>query len=230
MKVTTTGRGPKPFAWSYSKLKNFESCPKRHFHYDIQKDVKEDESDQLVWGNLVHKSAHELLSKGKPLPAGMTALGGWCARIQSVQNSKILVEQKFAITKDFGPCEWFASDAWFRGIGDVVQLIGNVALIIDWKTGKILEDSHQLALNAACVFAHFPEVQKVRSEFVWLKEGPGVSSRADFARSDMPDMWRQMWPRIESLKIAHDTGSYPAKPGRLCRNWCGVKACPHWGE
>src|SRR5205807_2231069 len=80
-------------------------------------------------------------------------------------NVRILVEQQLAINADFGPVPWFDSAAWFRGIGDVIKIVGPVALIVDWKTGKIVEDSQQLALMAACVFAHHPEVQKVRSEF-----------------------------------------------------------------
>jgi hypothetical protein len=50
-----------------------------------------------------------------------------------------------------------------------VKIAGPVALIVDWKTGKVLENSEQLALMAQCVFAHFPQVMKVRSEFVWLQ-------------------------------------------------------------
>ena len=51
MAVTTYNK-PKPFAWSYSRLKNFEVCPKRHFHVDIAKDFREEEGESLVWGNI----------------------------------------------------------------------------------------------------------------------------------------------------------------------------------
>ena len=54
MQVTTTRNKPKAFAWSYSRLKNFESCPKRHYHVDVVKDVREEESEQLKWGNALH--------------------------------------------------------------------------------------------------------------------------------------------------------------------------------
>ena len=36
---------PKAFSWSYTKLKNYETCPKRHFHYDVRKDIKEPEGE-----------------------------------------------------------------------------------------------------------------------------------------------------------------------------------------
>jgi hypothetical protein len=233
------GGSVKPFAWSYSRLKNFEVCPKRHWHVDINKDVKEEEGEQLLWGNAVHKALANLIDKGTPLPVGMTHFQKWVDRIVTGQGNpgvQMLVEQQLAINADFGPTAWFPSDArkqgtgepWYRGIGDVIKIVGPVALIIDWKTGKILEDSQQLALMAACVFAHHPQVMKVRSEFIWLKED--ASTRGDFHRNEMAAMWRHLWPRIEALKHAHETTTYPAKPGRLCKRYCPVKSCPHFGE
>jgi hypothetical protein len=218
----------KPFAWSYSRLKNFETCPKRHWHLDLQKDVKGDDSEQLRWGNQVHKAAAKRLTLGTPLPMGMDTLGEWCDRLLAVDTPK-QVELKLAITRDFAPCDYFAKDVWFRGVADVLMVDGNAGIALDWKTGKILEDGVQLALMAACIFGHNPDVQKVRTEFVWLKEG-GVTTREDFDRDTMAVMWRHIWPRIEMLENAYKTTSYPAKPGYLCRKWCPVKQCPHHGE
>jgi hypothetical protein len=216
----------KPFAWSYSKLKNFESCPKRHWHVDVAKDVKEPESEQLLWGNQVHKALAKRCSLGSALPPGMESYEKWCSRILTGEGN-IYVEQQLAITKEFGPTEWFGKDAWYRGIADVLKINGAVALAIDWKTGKLLDDPVQLALMAACIFAHHPGIQKIRTEFVWLKEN--TSSREDFDRATMAVMWRNIWHRIEQLESAHKTTSYPAKPGYLCRRWCPVTSCPHHG-
>ena len=218
----------KPFTWSYSRLKNFETCPKRHFHVDIAKDVKEDESEQLKWGDLVHKSAAKHLGAGTKLPPGVDkVLRPWCERLRSTPGT-LLVEQKLAITKDFGPTDFFAKDVWYRAIGDVIKINGPVALVLDWKTGKILEDSVQLALTAQCVFAHHPDIQRIRSTFVWLKEDAETSE--DFERSDMPNLWRAIWHRLEALREAHERQEYPPKPGFLCRRWCPVTKCPHHGE
>ena len=46
----------KAFAFSYSRIKNFEACPKRHLEVDLKKTFKEADSDQLTWGNAVHKA------------------------------------------------------------------------------------------------------------------------------------------------------------------------------
>lgn len=227
MEITTVRNKEKPFSWSYSKLKNFETCPKRHWHVDVARDVKEPEGEALMWGNVVHKALADRVEHGTPLPKTMSEYESWASRILTGQG-KILVEQKLAINKEFGPESWFSDNAWYRGIGDVIKVVGPVALIVDYKTGKIIEDGSQLALMAACVFAHHPEVQKVRSEFIWLKED--ANTRADFTREGMVKVWRDLWPRIESLEYAHKTVSFPPKPGSLCKRWCPVNVCPHHGE
>jgi hypothetical protein len=229
----------KPFAWSYSRLKNFETCPKRHWHVDINRDVKEEEGEALLWGNEVHKAIENRIAKNAPMPYGMEPFEKWVQKVVTGQGNpgvQVLVEQQLAINANFGKTAWFPSDAkragtgdpWFRAKGDVIKIVGPVALIVDWKTGKPLEDSQQLALMAACVFAHYPEVMKVRSLFVWLKHD--CETKEDFHRNDMAAMWKHLWPRIETLKHAHDTTTYPAKPGPLCRRYCPVAACPHHGE
>lgn len=227
MLITTRNR-PKPFTWSYSRLKNFETCPKRHWHLDIAKDVKEEESEQLSWGNFVHAALAKRISKSEPLPKGMEEYETWCEKIlKDSDDAEILVEQKLAITKEFDPCGYFDANVWFRSVGDVIKISGAVALIADWKTGKILEDGSQLALAAQCVFSHHPSVHAVRSEFIWLKEDATTSQI--FKREDMPGVWNAIFPRIRSLECAARDMSYPPKPGGLCRRFCPVTQCPHHG-
>lgn len=227
IKTVTTGGRAKKFSWSYSKLKNFEVCPKRHWHVDIQKDAREEDSEQLQYGNSLHKALAAAISGTEPLPKPFANMQGWVDKVTSGSYDKILVEQQLAIRDDYGPTEWFGKDAWYRGIADVIKLWGPVAVVLDWKTGKVKEDGVQLALMAACVFAHYPEVQKIRTEFIWLKED--AQTRADFSRADMAGMWNGVMPRVQMLEAAAKTTSYPAKPGALCRRWCPVTQCPHHG-
>lgn len=227
--MVTTRNRPKAFTWSYSRLKNFETCPKRHWHLDIAKDVKEEESEQLTWGNFVHAALAKRIADKVPLPSGMEEYEAWCEKIlKDSDQATILVEQKLAITKDFDPCGYFDSNVWFRSVGDVVKINGQVALIADWKTGKIVEDSCQLALAAQCVFAHHPGVHAVRSEFIWLKED--ATTTQIFQRDDMRGVWNGLFPRVRTLEKAAQETNYPPKPGGLCRRFCPVTQCPHNGE
>ena len=224
--VVTTRSKPKPFAWSYSKLKNYESCPKRYYNVDVAKVVKEEESEQLQFGNALHKALAEAISGKAPLPKPFAGYQQWVDKVTKVEGD-ILVEQQLAITKDLTATKWFGNDAWYRGIADVIKVVGPVAVVLDWKTGKILEDGVQLALMAQCVFAHHPEIQKIRTEFVWLKED--ATTRADFAREDMANVWAGLLPRVRTLEDAHAAANFPPKPGYLCRKWCPVDSCAHHG-
>jgi hypothetical protein len=226
MQVTTTRSKPKPFAWSYSKLKNYESCPKRYFHVDVEKSIKEEESEELKFGNMLHKALAKACAGEEELPKPFASYQEWVDKVRT-GNATIHVEQQLAIREDLTATEWFGRDAWFRGIADVIKVVGPVALVLDWKTGKIVEDSVQLALMAQCVFAHYPEIMKLRTEFIWLKED--ATTRADFVREDMVKVWAGLLPRVTMLKGAHDSMNFPPKAGYLCRKWCPVSQCPHHG-
>lgn len=229
IKLNTTRHTPKNFAWSYSKLKNYETCPKRYFHIDIEKSVKEEEGESLLYGNAVHKALASAISGKEQLPAPFAKLQKWVDKVVGDKSvpSKILVEQQLAVTQALTSTGWFDADVWYRGIADVLKIMGPVALAIDWKTGKILEDGVQLALMAQCIFAHHPEVQKIRTEFVWLKED--ATSRVDFTRADMVGVWAGVLPRVTMLENAAKAVLYPPKPGGLCKRFCPVSACPHQG-
>lgn len=228
-----SGFTKKPFAWSYSKLKNFEACPKRHWHVDLAKDWKEPYSEELKHGDTIHKLLEQRVGYGTALPPLHSELEQWAKRVLDAPGT-VLVEQQLAITSDFRPTAWFASEAardaqpWFRAKIDVVKLHGPVALVIDWKTGKVKEDVTQLLLNAAAVMYHHPEVLVVRSYFFWLAED--AESEVTMHRDQLPELWSSLWPRIEALRLAHETTDYPAFPNRLCAQWCPVKSCPHNGQ
>jgi hypothetical protein len=214
----------KAFAWSFSKLKNFETCPKRHEQIDILKNYHEDEEPggALEWGNRVHHALHATLGKGTPLPSEMKDYQKYVDMVGKLPG-KLYVEQKYAITVDFGPTTYFAPNVWYRGIGDVVKIAGTRGTILDWKTGAIKVDSVQLMLMAQCVFSHFPQVQRVHTGYIWLKEDATTVEIYD--RRDMATSWVGLLDRVGQLEHAAVTQSYPAKPSGLCLNWCPVASC-----
>lgn len=217
----------KPFAWSYSKVKNFESCPRRYKRVDVDKAFK-DESEQLDFGNKLHDALAAYIGKGTTLPSAFAAYKNWADKVKDGDGFTILVEQKYAIRQDMSPTTWFGKDVWYRGIADVVKMCGPVALAVDWKTGKVLEDGVQLALMAQCLFSHYPELQVIRTEFIWLKED--ATTREDFKRDDMASIWAGVLPRVAALQHAHTTNEFNPKPGYLCRKFCPVIDCEHNGR
>ena len=217
----------KEWAWSYSKLKNYEQCPKRMYEVDVNKNFQDSGGEALVWGNQVHDSLAKALKGTAPLPPEMQSYAYWVDRVKR-GTGKLEVEQKYAITRDFQKTTYFANNVWYRGIGDVIRLDGEVALILDWKTGKILEDSVQLMLMAQCLFSHYPALKYVRSSFVWLKDD--CETPELFTRKEVAEQWVDLLPRVMHMEQAFKDLNFPPKPGRLCKNYCPVTSCPFHGK
>lgn len=219
---------PKEFSWSYSKLKNYRTCPKRYYEIDVAKNYQEDFSgEHLAWGKQVHTAFEERIRDGKPFPSGMEHFEEAAERLLAVPGTK-LVEQQLAIKRDLSPCTWFDKQTWFRGIADLLILNPPVALAIDYKTGKIVEETEQLALLAECVFSHHPDIHAVRTEFWWLKDE--AATREDFKRSKRKDTWRGVMPKVMALEEAHKTMEFPPIRTGLCKNHCIVTGCAFNGK
>ena len=234
----------KEWAWSYSKYKNYDTCPKRHYEIDLAHNFTES-SDQLIWGNEVHNALAHACTGKAPLPDSMKDYQPWVTEMQtgvfanvnepwakwlSAPGSSLDVELKLAITKDFQPTQWFANNVWFRGICDGIRFdpTRTVALARDWKTGKILHDSRQLFLMTQCLFAHYPTLKRVRTEFVWLKDD--CTTPETFDRATMARQWPPILAQVQQMHHAAVTMTYPPKPGKLCARYCPVVSCPYHGK
>jgi hypothetical protein len=218
----------KQFAWSFSKLKSYETCPRKFHEQDVLKNFQEGDSEQLIWGNQVHQTLAKVLEGKLPeLPPEMEMFQKYVDLVNKLPGN-LQVEQKYAITKDFGPTTYFAPNCWYRGIGDVVKVGDTRAVILDWKTGAIKVDSVQLMLMALCIFAHFPKVQKVHTGFIWLKED--AVTMEEYDRADVADCWTGLLGRVTDLEAALKTGNFPPKPSGLCRKWCPVSSCEFHGK
>ena len=222
----------KQFSWSWSKLKNWRTCPKRHYHVDLAKEFK-DESEQLDWGNRVHSSLASRIGKGEPLPREMSGYEPWASSIVSERKPfiEIKVEQKLAINRDFQPVGWFDASTWFRAVIDVAILAlgGRFALTVDWKTGNSIKpDFEQLALSAETIFAHYPQVEWVGAAYGWL--GHDAVTRKIHQRGHMQEMWNKVLPDVKQMDEAARMLNYPPKPGGLCVHYCPVTSCPFHGK
>ncbi len=220
--VTTEG-----FSWSYSALKNFETCPRRYYAYNVAKDVKEPESDALKQGHAVHQAFDLRVSKGVELPMGMSMHERMIGKLASAPGA-IFTEQKLALASDFSPSKFFSRAAWFRIVLDYTNVQEATAVVVDYKTGKPSEDLTQLQLSAVTVFAHTPKVQKVKAALAFVAYDQ--IERAEFLREDITEIWGEILPRVRKLVDARQTQNYPPKPGGLCRRWCAVTSCPFHGK
>ena len=217
----------RPFAWSYSQLKNFETCPRRYFHYNVEKDVVEPETDQLAQGNALHKHFEARLLKGTPLPLGFGMYEKLLAKVIAAPGD-LYGEQKLAITRDFEPAAFFGRGVWLRTVADAAKVQGERAVIFDWKTGKPSDDETQLKLCAATMFAHAPEVQRVRAALIFVAHN--ATTQAEYLREDLPEIWAEILPRVRAMEKARRDKEYPPRPSGLCRRYCAVQSCPYHGK
>jgi hypothetical protein len=225
----------KPFTWSYSKLKNYEACAQKHLKVDLDKSFEELPSQQLKDGNDFHDAMKMAVGQCSALPASLVKFQKWVTKLTHVSNPYqiIQVEQKLAITKDLKPCGFFDKDVWFRGVVDYLKLVpvgeNQLALMVDYKTGKLLDDPVQLALFAQLIFSHHPSTLRIRTEYLWTQEGDGGdTTREDFEPKDMVQLWTLLLPRVAALEGSYNTGVYPVKPSGLCKKHCPVASCAHY--
>ena len=222
----------KKFTWSWSKLKNYRTCPKKHYHVDLAKEFTEEDSDALHWGDQVHKAMAARIDKGTPLPPMMEHYDDWPTKLMASRDAgwTVKTELKLAMSETHRPTSFFDNATWFRGVADVLAIapLGNAALSVDWKTGQIKPDAEQLALNAALIFSHHPKVDLVDTIYVWL--GNEDYTRQRYGRADMLPLWAGLMPEINQLAEAHRTTTYPPKPSGICVRHCPVVSCPYHGK
>lgn len=216
------------FTWSYSALKNFETCPKRYAAYQVEKSVREPESEALRSGNALHRAFEARLKHATPLPLGMGMHEKLLAKLANT-TGVIYAEQKLALTAEFKPSAWFGKATWFRSVLDyTVVRPDHTASIIDYKTGRPAEDTTQLALMAVTLFHHDTRLERVKAALLFVAYDQ--VERAEYVREDVTEIWSEILPRVNKLRDARQAHDYPPKPGALCRKWCSVTACPFHGR
>lgn len=217
-------------AWSYSRLHDYEVCPRRFYELKVNKtgNYKETQSDFQGDGLDTHKAMALALTTRQPLPLKYQIHQRWIDRLWEKEGGMV-VEQQWAITKDLKPCAWFSDFVWCRAQADVAIINKDVGLVSDWKTGKSTNaDEVQLVISALIMFAHFPQLKTVGTEYVWLNEDRKTSMRID--KNEISSYWADIMPRVKLLEQAVADQHFPPKPGRFCRSWCPVRSCEHWGK
>jgi hypothetical protein len=213
--------------WSYSALDCFDNvCPEQYYHRYILKE-RAPETEQMLEGTRVHEMLEQRVRDEKPLPAEYQQHEPLARKIHDLWHAAPVayVEHKMGVTPSWNPCDFFASDVWGRGVADILIVQGSTAAVFDWKTGKVREKNFQLAVMAAMVFAHFPQVTRVVGANVWLAEGR-LGQRYEFHRVDLGALHNLVQKIVDQIQGCLDTGLWPKRRSGLC-GWCQVKTCEH---
>ncbi len=215
---------------SFSRLSTFEQCPAKFDYLYVSKLVADQSSEATEYGDRVHKL---LEAKGKGIldedsltDEGRQTLERWGPLVDKITGrpGEKFFEHQMAVNKELQPVGWFASDVWIRSIADVLVVDGDKAYCLDYKTGKVKDNPTQLQLFAAMVFWHFPDVQVVKTSFLWLKFNEATNTQ--YERRFLSSLWRNLQPRFEQVQETIELGVFDAKPSGLCP-WCAAKdICP----
>ena len=213
-------------SWSYSKLNQFETCPSQYAAERVYKTAERTTNPQAIWGTEVHEALEYRLRDGKPLEERFEHYAQVAQAVEKMTGTAFF-ELEVALTKDKTVTYWEDSEAWGRGILDVLIVLNDEAIVIDWKTGKVKDDYLQLQLFALFVFHTFPKVNKVTAIFKWLKFKQ--SDKAVYQRADIDTLWKPILEKVERLEEAHETDSFVTRPSGLCRAHCSNTLCEYHG-
>ena len=217
----------RPFAWSYSALNSFETCPRQYHEMRVKKAWPDPPGEAQQFGQIVHKHLEHRIDRGQALPAFIQHLEPIVQKLETTKGY-LQAEYKYALNAEFQPVEFFAKDAWVRAVGDVVKVHEDRAFALDWKTGKYRDGDDQLKLQSNVMFCQYPHVQTIGVVYAWVKERR--TTVRTFHRSDVPTIWQEFLPRVRRMEHAFETKDFPPKPSGLCRKHCQVKSCEFWGK
>ena len=237
------------FSFSYYKLKTYQSCPRQFFSKYIAENPSvlnfteeeaeaiappypdEGENFYFMKGSRLHSQiehvARAYVNTGQ---ANFQPNSDFCVAetfnvIKPLLNSsgEKLFEHRLAVNEKFEPISWGDADKFYRCIIDFAVLNPPHALIADYKSGKVYEYSDELLsqanLMAMVVMSHFPELEYIRTGYIFMEHGPATS----FVTVD-PDKCREVQKALVDLTntILSDREFKPKK-FEYCK-YCKVKS------
>ena len=201
---------------SYSSIKLYENCPYRYFRQRVVKDVVDEGGEASKYGERIHEYLEHRLKSNKLLPQDVAHYEPLCASVEKIaQDGQLLIEHELVLTNNLTPTGWWDADAWLRSKLDILVINGELANVMDWKTGKRNADQFQMQLFAAQVFKHYPEVQTVKTSLVWLKTME--MDTETYHRKQMHDLWADVMKRIQRIYTSLEHDNWPMRPSGLCR-------------
>lgn len=214
---------------SYSSLKQFENCPQRYYRQRIVKDVKDQGGEASKYGERIHEMLEHRLRDNSELPQEAARYEALCKGVEKMADGgELFVEKEMVLNANHEPTGWWAPDAWLRSKLDVLVVKGNDAVVMDWKTGKRKPDFFQMEIFAGQVFKHFPDVQRVKTTLVWLKDMK-LDSETYTRTADSMGIWGGINSATSRIEQALHFNNWPARPSGLC-GWCPAQSTCKWAR
>ncbi len=219
------------YVWSYTGLSGYKTCPFQFYRTTIKKDIPKEETEALRLGRDIHKMFEDRLRDGSPFPQNFAHYEAYAKPILR-WDGITHVEVKLGVDASWGPAGFFERGVVAgRGAIDVLNIDGPKGRIVDWKTGgKVRPDDcrAQFRLNAAMVFANYPQVQNVVGSWVHTAIRKIHDDGLTLNRNEFGAVQEHVSLQTKDIETSEVTGTWPKRPSGLCRGWCPVKDCHHW--
>lgn len=217
------------FTWSYSSLSLFQQCPRKYHQIRVVKNIKESDTEALMYGKEVHKAAEDYVREGQPIPAKFQFMKPYVDLLKDLAGDK-LCEHQMGLTEALEPCGFFDKNVWWRGVADLLIIDGDKAHLIDYKTGKSSQyaDVKQLELLALATFKHFPNITKIKAGLIFFVAQDLV--KADFVDEQQEVLWAKWLPELSRLEKCYEVDVWNPKTNFTCKKFCPVTDCEHNGK
>lgn len=216
------------FAWSYSGISTWETCPNKYAQTKVTKKFKEVFSGGAAqYGQDAHKAFEMYLKCGDALPLDLIHHKKYLDKIAAVPGEGV-TEQRIALTRELEPTGFFDSDCWVRGILDYLKMGQDkdgkkIGIVIDWKSGKQKDDFEQIELACCIVSRMMPEINEFRGAYYWMKTKKFTWKT--FTRDELDIAWETWRRRANAMEDAIKACLWPPKPNGLCNKYCIVTDC-----
>lgn len=208
-------------AQSPTSLNTYLTCPKQYHAKYITKEVKFEQNDHAVFGDLVHKSIEHYLKNDEPLPSILEPIK---PLLDKMSTCLIGAETKLAVDKTGKAVDFFDKSAYQRCIVDAI--LGNpdsTIICIDWKTGKKRDAQVQHDFIKKCAKAKYPNATIV-TYFIYLFVGE--TDRQEYTGQSLTALDNKM----NQLASAYANDMFQPRPSGLCGKWCDVLSCQYNGK
>lgn len=201
-------------AVSYSRIIDFEKCPRYFQHKYILKSFKED-SAAMSSGLQQHKQIENFILGRAALPKPLTHLAGLIADLKQA-HEWVEPEMALAVDINWQPRGWKDWDnVYIRSKLDLVgQPREGELSIFDWKTGKVSEQRDQMRLGAAVAVATFPGTKLIHAAYVWTQHKQ--SDLFTISQDEVASIREHFDERADEIQAANDSSNWRPTPSGFC--------------
>lgn len=237
---------------SWSRIQAYETCPFMYMKQYVDKQVTEVNALMVVgrvvhnavnlynkhciknkvehdfekWKEFAYKALEQESLESEYYEEVLTMVKSYAESHTVPLDSVVGAEEEVAINRKFEVVEWNAEDVWFRGIIDLLQMMGDRAKITDYKSGWLMESPKlQLEIYAWLIKKIYPHISYFEIELDFVRH----EYQSDFSieEEQLEDIEKKILSK--TTKIENDVEFKP-KVGIAC-SYCGCwRWCPAMKE